>query len=73
MPSDEQCSDCRFFTPMGDRYAPEEPWGECRKYAPKLLAGSSGSSWPSVDADDWCGEYEAEIPILKAPQDPPCG
>ena len=59
-----QCSDCRYwFTAQS----------QCRRYAPQpaangsASASSSGSAhWPSVAADDWCGEFQ---PAVVSPSD----
>ena len=53
------CSTCRFFRNE-----------ECHRHPPTVHSGTWGSyifmlntystEWPSVNDDDWCGEYEPE-------------
>lgn len=48
------CKDCRFYCVDGT----------CRRFPP---AGRP-SCWPTLNADDWCGEFEAKrtmIPITE--------
>lgn len=52
-----RCDACINFNPKagGTR-------GECRRYAPdpsNAKGPGTGWEWPIVDADAWCGEYEA--------------
>lgn len=54
-----QCSECKFFEP-------KVGLGQCRKYSPMpILYDDSRNDapehvivWPSVNEDDWCGEFE---------------
>lgn len=46
------CQDCRFW---------HQPATQCRRNAPLPLGskqGNSGTAWPHVAAEDWCGEYQ---------------
>lgn len=45
------CASCKFFA---------DAKNECRRYAPSPAEGDNKAHWPSVAADDWCGEYVAE-------------
>lgn len=44
------CGSCTFFA---------DGQNECRRYAPSPAEGSNKAHWPSVAADDWCGEFVA--------------
>jgi len=54
-PDGASCATCMWFYVKGL---------ECRRHAPPALTvpldsrAAYLSVWPSVDADDWCGEYE---------------
>jgi len=50
----ERCELCRFWRPSPDRagQCPGTP-GRCYKYAPAV-----GGGFPSVDAAEWCGEFQ---------------
>lgn len=61
----ESCGSCRFF-------ATEKK--ECRRNAPKPVLTATGATWfavwPTVDKNDWCGEYwEAETGSPPLPGD----
>ena len=57
------CSTCRFFEPESET---------CRRRPPVVVGGSwgfgsaafgflmrsSGTEWPDVSLDDWCGEHD---------------
>ena len=43
------CSDCKFF---------EEDDDSCRAHPPTLLEHNMEGRWPTVDSDDWCGEWQ---------------
>jgi hypothetical protein len=57
------CANCRFYEPWGD----DEPSGQCNRYAPKPVVQPRPTTspseiiaiWPTVDAEDRCGEFEA--------------
>lgn len=45
------CRECRFAKPVNNSF-------ECRRNPPVFLQSRPGSSlWPSVKANDWCGEF----------------
>jgi hypothetical protein len=50
------CEDCRFW-----ERSQFGPGGTCHRYPPTR----SGAivTWPSTDADDWCGEFGASEEI----------
>jgi len=58
------CRFCRHFEV--DEGAPDNEKGVCRRRSPvpALCEGGRGRAlaqvavWPTVAADDWCGEYE---------------
>jgi len=70
-----QCNSCEFFEPWsvanhGPNTKPNSGGdGWCHRYAPKPLHGGSGIGWsdwewPSISAQDSCGEFqEAVIPF----------
>lgn len=45
-----QCTECKFF---------KANEAECRRYAPQPTADGKKAQWPTVAADDWCGEFKA--------------
>ena len=59
----QSCATCRFFRPGVGQI------GLCRKTAPTAVAliihdrdedvPKVVGDWPSVNSDDWCGEWEA--------------
>ena len=61
----ETCENCEFWQIVfkGDSAEPEN-FGECRKYAPRILSGSgtgwSDQHWPHINKNQWCGEWEAK-------------
>jgi hypothetical protein len=50
----ERCDACKFF----NLYFEDDDDGECRRYAPGSKEGYA--RWPSVDRDNWCGEYKSK-------------
>ena len=57
---DGYCSDSIFFLPL--MLNRDEEKGQCRRYAPKPLAGGTGTGWsdwewPTVNDYSWCGEF----------------
>jgi hypothetical protein len=52
------CSACRFF----DRFYSSCSSGFCRRSPPRIIGkhedGDWMANWPTVDDDDWCGEYQ---------------
>jgi len=55
-----RCGDCRFFGNLGyDR-------GPCRRYPPQR--DNDMTSWPSVHASEWCGEYKQRVIVAVAEQ-----
>lgn len=57
---DRACKDCKYC------YGSEpnklgKIWYECRKNPPQMLTDMDTplhSAWPSVKANDWCGEFK---------------
>ena len=37
----------------------EQP-SECRRYAPQPTEADAKAQWPTVSAQDWCGEYKPD-------------
>lgn len=56
----ERCPACEFFVLKGTVA------GRCYRFPP--LAGSSGSGYPTVMQENWCGEFKA-APIEDRPVD----
>ena len=57
------CATCRWSVPhmMGSQENPI-PTLQCRRYPPQLMSDQDGDPrqcWPCMDANDYCGEYEA--------------
>lgn len=61
----KQCDNCRYFCPTGDSGE-----GDCRRHAPQpAILRDRGhrdddharfmSWWPTVNDDDWCGDFES--------------
>lgn len=53
-----KCADCRFFAPQGKLRNAD--FGDCRRRAPRALGPQDASTFPSVYASSWCGEFEAK-------------
>jgi len=51
------CEDCHFFE-LDYSEDTEASTGICRRYPPNAIAADVSSFWPTVDIDDWCGEYQ---------------
>lgn len=56
------CSDCRYWF---------SAQSQCRRYAPQPgngggTATSAAAHWPTVSAEDWCGEFQ---PAVVSPSD----
>jgi hypothetical protein len=51
-----RCRDCVFFRRVNVKHAD----GACHRYAPKPGDGRI-SAWPSVLADDGCGDFDAML------------
>jgi|688.fasta_scaffold94626_5 hypothetical protein len=49
--NEQRCSGCRYFFPD------QHDLGQCRRNPPQI--GPRGGQWPTVAADDWCGEWVA--------------
>ena len=65
--ADVSCTDCRFFAPDHEeeqaqylRHA-RRP-STCRRRAPTIVPEFGGSLgfWPTVNSDEWCGEFKRE-------------
>ena len=47
----QHCWNCRFCRSNG--------WPrQCRRWAPDPFRANRGAPWPSVEDNDWCGEWE---------------
>jgi hypothetical protein len=62
MPDGTSCEACRFYCTWSDDI------GECRRRAPTAITLNRReigdpedliAGWPTVQAGDWCGEFEA--------------
>ncbi len=57
----ESCERCRYYINPSNR----EPLGECHRRAPAPWVIEKGTYrpqvavWPQVDANAWCGEFQA--------------
>ncbi|MGY2052284.1 hypothetical protein [Methylobacterium sp. JK268] len=73
---DRVCSNCEAFAPIDTVLVSDQaghligrrPTGECRRRAPTLHPdapysgfGLNAGSWPSVDAIDWCREFQRRL------------
>ncbi len=45
------CQTCAHFYDDGS---------QCRRYAPQPKEQDAKAQWPTVGAQDWCGEYQAD-------------
>ena len=79
MPAGARCGSCAYVA-LHD--ADDVPHLTCRRYAPRAHGEKLGSVWPTVDPDDWCGDFARDpyrpIPAFPAvprrsarPSDPP--
>ena len=52
----DRCDKCKYYVGHSRVY------GTCRRYAPRpiLRLYETQASWPEVDADEWCGEWESK-------------
>lgn len=67
--SNESCASCRFASPSVSNH-----WEglQCHRRQPVLQSQPrTGASWPNVNADWWCGEYEAAAVAKPAPKRAP--
>lgn len=60
------CRTCRYWAPdyviEGDAGSEPSHGGTCRFNPPQLVqrpAGDLFSLWPTVDQDEWCGQWHA--------------
>jgi hypothetical protein len=51
------CGGCDYFARGGEGH---EHRGECRRYAPTVVANGFQFTWPDVGTEDWCGEFKAK-------------
>ena len=62
-----KCKNCKWWHELC-KNLPKEYFGQCRKYAPRKIVAGCGvgenpeydNSWAVIDADEWCGEFEAK-------------
>jgi hypothetical protein len=76
-----ECATCRYAIKRTDRHTAPSTFFECRRFPPVPPADRSFdnfdvpfAAWPLVSADDWCGEWEQELPApaqLSARERPP--
>ena len=45
------CQTCAHYATDGS---------ECRRYAPQPTEADAKAQWPTVSAQDWCGEYKPD-------------
>lgn len=50
----ERCDSCRFWRQHFE-FGP----GSCHRRAPTF-----GHGWPSTAANDWCGDFQAPLPVI---------
>ena len=60
----QRCGSCRFgfYVEGTEKQGRCGIWGVCRRHAPRPLAGGVGTGhsdweWPTVNEDEWCGEW----------------
>lgn len=51
-----KCQSCMYFNDNAK---------ECRRYAPQPGDDAAKAKWPTVAADDWCGEYKEDAQKAK--------
>jgi len=62
-PKNERCKDCRWFIAIRDSFTTDDI-GWCVRSAPTTYSIPEGrperrqACWPSVDREEWCGEFE---------------
>ena len=57
---EHKCRNCQFLI-RRDR---DDPSGDCHRRSPLVTGGMMScveTVWPSVNLDDWCGEFEHRI------------
>lgn len=65
----ERCETCRFWLRWKDNIAdckidPEIPKiGQCKRYPPMFCDAGGNDQRPSMQADDWCGEWQQNRPL----------
>lgn len=70
---EERCDGCRYWRKIDSSRDDDHIIGECRRYAPTIVAGMvpEGATmdafdeherriWPETDDSDWCGEWRAK-------------
>ena len=55
--TDRKCANCAYRG-VEIKDAKERPDYQCRRYAPRPTPNLQATTWPHVEADDWCGEYK---------------
>jgi hypothetical protein len=50
--SEQRCSNCRYG------WVARQGTLSCRRNPPQI--GPRGEQWPTVEPDDWCGEWVSE-------------
>lgn len=64
--SGETCATCRFY---GRTHKAEaggiSSRGGCRRRSP-IGSGLGNWTWPPVEAEDWCGDYERKPTVREA-------
>jgi hypothetical protein len=55
--SQPTCETCRFS------YG--SPLRQCRRFPPSRLTTDSSFRWPSVNKDEWCGEYKPKSRVTE--------
>lgn len=60
----EICKTCRFFHlgPVVEIMNQPAQARECRAHSPS----AQSQRWPTVHADDWCGEWQSSTPAADA-------
>lgn len=57
---EHKCSNCKYWV----RVDCDDPTGNCHRRAPLVTGGMMSSVetvWPSVNKDNWCGDFEHRI------------
>ena len=65
-----KCEECKFW--KKEREIKSESYGQCRRYAPKLIVSGGGigenreyeNDWAWTDFNAWCGEFQPKNDVF---------
>ena len=52
-----ECANCLYYFRKLNPEKRHPGWGHCRRYAPRSYASERTNEFPTVHANEWCGEY----------------